>query len=307
MHDRAYGHGSRRRRVAFGMAVVLAVLGAVGFGAYKAGVLHRAPFRPGVGQTDAAATQVGEGQGREPGDAEPSRTAQPPAACAGALPKRVRFDDPNIPTGELGEWVEVKNDEGKVALRFKVDLLDAKDVGTLRVGEKTSPAVLGLFGIHVENRSCEELKWNTRRPGFWVGTKKRIDKIPARGWIHVDSHSADKLFVPHQGSFYNVDDRFQRIMKNRIQHKFNGRWPVEFPESVRPGDSAYGEFFIEIIDVLGIDAVPSLGPEGDGNLPLVIGGYQSWAKINLGSAASWYEKFVGDPRDASTRTARPGS
>lgn len=74
---------------------------------------------------------------------------------------------------------------------------------------------------------------------------------------------------------------------------------MEFPEHVPAGETAYGEFFIKVMDVLGIDASPPVGPEGDGNLPLVIGGYESWARVNLGSAASWYEKFVGDPRDRS--------
>ena len=122
MRDRAYGYGSRRRRVAFGMAVVLALLGIAGFGAYKAGFRDRVVSWARGSHTDAAVARVGEGEGREEGGAEPSRTAQPPAACAGPLPQRVRFDDPNIPTGDLGEWVEVKNDEGKVALRFKVEL-----------------------------------------------------------------------------------------------------------------------------------------------------------------------------------------
>ena len=226
--------------------------------------------------------------------------AADPATGSLRKPQRVRFDDPNIPTGELGEWVEVQNDEGKVALRFKVDLLDAKLAGVLRVGKRVSPMVLAKFGITVENESCEDLAWNPRTPGFWVGTKKRIEKMPTYGWVRVDTDYSEMLFVPYKGRFYKAEEEELKSLYLQIENKFAGRLPQEFPEQVSAGETAYGEFLIKVMDVLGIDASPPVGPEGDGNLPLVIGGYQSWARINLGSAASWYEKFIGDPSDPST-------
>ena len=247
-----------------------------------------------------------------PGDEKTggNEQAAAPKQCLDVEPKPVRykFNDPNFPTGKLGEWYEVKNEKGQTILRVKVDIEDAVALAGLH----KDVDVRALFRLTLENLTCSPFEWDVMgTQGIWYGyrpkSKHRDSELD--GW-YTEPTPTDTtwgIFLSRNGKIvYPPEDRAsvpdfekgERIFMERYKLKI----PEEFPEKAFPPERSTGEFYIGLHDVNGATKTiypdnPHLGPTGDGHIPLVLGGYMGFAKIDLGTGKDWARQFVGDPDD----------
>lgn len=218
-------------------------------------------------------------------------------------PVRFKFNDKNLPTGKLGEWVDVKNEQGQTIMRVKVDLEDAiVDGGTrdYKTG-KEAPGIRALFRLTLNNLTCHPFEWKVRhRQGLWLGVRPPIKESETFGWVNsAEILPADgEIMVAENGEFVYAEGAETRERMDKILHKRYGLpIPQEFPEAFPPGETS-GQFYIRLVDMLGRTTFGAIGPNGDFHLPLVLGGYMGFAKIDLGKATDWFAQFFdGDPTD----------
>lgn len=238
--------------------------------------------------------------------------AAAPKQCLDVEPKPVRykFNDPNFPTGKLGEWYEVKNEKGQTILRVKVDIEDAIALA----GMYKDVNVRALFRLTLDNLTCHPFEWDvTGTQGIWYGfrPKSKIRPVESEldGWWTrpTPAGSTWGIFLTRNGKIMyppkeeaSVPDfeKNERIFMER----YKLRVPEEFPSKAFPPGRSTGEFYIGLQDVNGatkgiFPENQHLGPKGDGHIPLVLGGYMGFAKIDLGTGKDWARKFVGDPDD----------
>lgn len=233
--------------------------------------------------------QAGREQGLEQ-DGEPARASTPEFRCAGPLPKQTRVQYTPLPEGKLGEWLSVKNEAGREALRFKVDLIDTAEIGTLEQHGRRVPIIAGLFTLQVENRSCEDLKWSLRRSGLWLGVRRPHPKDILVAWASSSSFNGDAHgFLVQEGGKFNTDDENDIFPRLLLEKKFGRTTPLkELPNPVRPNQRGEAEFLIHVSDPYRkLGDVSPVGLYGDGRLHLALGGELSWALIDLGRAEDW--------------------
>lgn len=105
--------------------------------------------------------------------------------------------------------------------------------------------------------------------------------------------------VAENGKFVYGEGAEHRERFDMIRLKRYGLpMPKEFPDAFPPGETT-GQFYIQLLDILGRTVFGAVGRNKDFHLPLVLGGYKGFARIDLGKATDWFAKFFdGDPTDS---------
>ena len=284
--------------------IVLLILAVAG------GVVYtlRAKDQPALAEPPRAEGTKGDA----PQGAGEGEQAAAPKQCLDVEPKPVRykFNDPNFPTGGLGEWYEVKNDKGQTILRVKVDIVDAVALA----GMHKDVDVRALFRLTLDNLTCHPFEWDVLgTQGIWYGyrPKSKVASVESEldGWYTepLPTDSTWGIFLARNGKIVYPPEEEASVPdfeKNEriFMERYKLRVPEEFPDKVFPPGRSTGEFYIGLHDVNGATKDiypdnPHLGPKGDGHIPLVLGGYMGFAKIDLGMGKEWARKFVGDPDD----------
>lgn len=287
------------------LLVVVAVLVAAGIGIATYFVKGKTTTSGGQ------AGQVTPSPGKAGGTAATAGQEQEVAQnCLDVEPKPVRykFNDKNFPTGKLGEWHEVTNEDGQTILRVKVELEDAAVYGTTgdyRTG-KTAPGIRALFTLTLDNLTCHPFEWKVRHTqGMWLGVhppgKDPWSSGETVGWIdswRVSTYPAGGIMVAEDGKFvYPEEAQYRERFDKIFFERYGLAMPREFPDAFPPGETT-GQFYIQLGDILGRTTFGAVGPNRDFHLPLVLGGYMGFAKIDLGKATDWFSEFFdGDPND----------
>ena len=286
--------------------IVLLILAAVG------GVVYtlRAKDQPTLAEPPRAEGAKGDEK------TDGGEQAAAPKQCLDVEPKPVRykFNDPNFPTGKLGEWYEVKNEKGQTILRVKVDIVDAVALA----GMHKDVSVRALFRLTLDNLTCYPFEWDvTGTQGIWYGFRPKSPIRPVEseldGWWTkpTPADSVWGIWLTRNGKilYEEPQEPEARAEMNRFREnekifmeRYKLRIPEEFPDKAFPPGRSTGEFYIGLHDVNGatkgiFPEGQHLGPKGDGHIPLVLGGYMGFAKIDLGTGKEWARKFVGDPDD----------
>lgn len=237
-----------------------------------------------------------EGLGKDAGaGGDGGQTREQFAKCAGPLPERSRVQVTKLPEGKLGEWVSLRNKNGNVAMRVRVDLETVAFTGVSHhKNGATSPNVGAIFRISVENRSCDDLVWPLRG-GLWLSWRQPHPKDITHAWItSVNTIPGDGIWVMENGKFSGKDADL--VQKYILSGRFNRTSLKELPRKIAPGQSGEGEILIFVPDVTRKGGLTApVGLYGDGRLHLALGGEYSWALIDLGRAEDWFRRFVGDP------------
>lgn len=215
-------------------------------------------------------------------------------------PLRYKFNDPNFPTGRLGEWYTVRDRRGNAILRVKVDLIDA----VIKGGYNGSPGIFALFELAVQNLACKEpFAWKVRSTqGMWLGVSPRNNPrlSEVAGWIDsCEVHAINAIYVSESGRFHYADSLDVEQQDDKaILEAYGLPMPHDFPAEFPAGKTVVGQFYIQLGDVLGRSPLGAKGPKGDYRLPLVLGGYMGFARIDLGKAADWFKATLHvDPND----------
>lgn len=228
-------------------------------------------------------------------------------------PVRYKFDDSKFPTGKLGEWYEVKNKQGQTILRVKVDLEDAIAAPGVPTDEDPlklkTIGVKALFRLTLENVTCHPFEWDvTGSQGIWFGWRPRKERSGAGeldGWLWGRPKAGPPvgIWITRNGKILYADDvgfgpELQAKMDAKLMDRYKLPVPAEFPDKAFPPGVSTGQFYILLPDILGRDRFQaSTGPKGDGHIPLVLGGYMGFARIDLGTGKDWFREYLGDPED----------
>lgn len=228
-------------------------------------------------------------------------------------PVRYKFDDPKFPTGKLGEWYEVRDKQGQTIVRVKVDLEDAIADHPLPTEEDPlkleSIGIRALFRLTLENLTCHPFEWDvTGSQGIWFGWRPRRDAPGAGeldGWLWGEPKAGPPvgIWLTKNGKILYTDGvglgaTTQAEMDAKLMNRYKLPVPAEFPDKAFPPGVSEGQFYILLPDILGRDRfLASTGPKGDGHIPLVLGGYMGFAKIDLGTGKDWFRQYLGDPED----------
>lgn len=251
-----------------------------------------------------------QGDGKTGGNEQ----AAAPKQCLDVEPKPVRykFNDPNFPTGKLGEWYEVKNEKGQTILRVKVDLVDAIALPN-EINGIIAMDTRALFRLTLDNLTCTPFEWDvTGTQGLWYGFRpKNPDRDSELDGWWIDNFPADSfwgIWLTRNGTIIYENppepEAKEEVMRFREGEKrfmsiYRLRIPKEFPAGAFPPGRSVGEFYIGLHDVTGatvgkVYGYAHRGPNGDGRIPLAVGGYMSFAKFDLGTGKEWVEQILGD-------------
>lgn len=285
------------RTAAIVVVMAIMVAGALG-GWYYFSVAKAAPgtkvagLAPGAGQAPGGDGGTAGAGGKESGTAPAAggeQATEQPAQCAGPLPEKSRILYTNLPVGKLGEWVSAKNDAGKEALRFKVDLVDTAEIGQSTDGRGvTVPIIAALFSLKVENLSCEDLQWSLQRSGLWLSWRKPHPKDITHAWVSSSQglHYGRSINVQENGKFMSDDDEVRDILKR----KFGRTTLKELDNPLKPNQRGEAEVLILLTDPYRKSEIAPVGLYGDGRLHLALGGELSWALVDLGRAEDWLKQ-----------------
>lgn len=137
-------------------------------------------FFPGLKTTLAKWTGVERQKGE--GHVEGMPKEEQEVACLDVEPKPVwyKFNDPNFPTGKLGDWYDVKNEQGQTILRVKVDVVDA----IAMAGIHKDVNVRALFRLTLDNLTCHPFEWDVLgTQGIWYGYRPKSKVASAQSGL----------------------------------------------------------------------------------------------------------------------------
>lgn len=249
-----------------------------------------------VGQVVPTGSKRASGQG-DTGSTGKVTTApdaqKPPVQCAGPLPKQSRVQVTKLPEGKLGQWLSVKNEVGREALKFKVDLLETEKINESTERGVTIPTIAALFSLSVENLSCDDLKWSLQRGGLWLSWREPNPKDVGYAWVTSSKGGSThvSINVQENGNLNIKDDGPKTLVKLVLEKKFGKKGLKELPDPVKPNQTGEAEMLIIVRDPYRKTGL--LAPVGlykDGRLHLALGGELSWALVDLGRAEDWLKK-----------------
>lgn len=240
------------------------------------------------GKANGIAKDDGTGQPSTLTNAE--KESKQAAQCAGPLPKQSRVQVTKLAEGKLGEWVSVKNEQGNAALRFKVDLLETKEL----TKDDPIPIIASLFSLSVENLSCEDLKWPVERGGLWLSWREPHPKDVSYAWVSSAIGEGDSLIsinVQRNGKLNAKNEGIETWLKIVLDKKFGKKELKELPDPVKPNQTGEAEVLIILQDPYRkTGPLAPIGLYKDGRLHLAMGGELSWALVDLGRAEDWMKK-----------------
>lgn len=246
-----------------------------------------------VGQVVPTGSKRASGQG-DTGSTGKVTTApdaqKPTVQCAGPLPKQSRVQVTKLPEGKLGKWVSVKNEQGKEALRFKVDLLETKEL----TKDDPVPIIASLFSLNVENLSCEDLKWPVEKGGLWLSWREPHPKDISHAWASSAKNGGSlhiSITVQRNGHLNIRNEDAREAIKFILQKRFGRNGLKELPDPVKPNQIGEAEVLIIVSDPYRKTGPSApVGLYKDGRLHLALGGELSWALVDLGRAQDWLKK-----------------
>ena len=284
--------------IALIVLLILAVAGGVGY-------TLLAKDQPALAERPRGDTPQDEGKPSDPLPKEDQQPVTAPNGCVEGEPVKHKFNSPDLPRAKLGEWVAAKTKDGKEAVRFRVTLVDVGLTGATRLKEGKSPQVVGRFKIEVENLMCDPFEWDMHNPGFWIGFTKRDPNSEVQGWFPSSEVApvTNQIIVAKDGKLEGLDPNYTKVTADLIRQEF-GQLPTPLPTRIEPGSKAEGYFDVVVGNMYLYKSDPynPVGPDGNGNLPMVIGGYMSYVRVDLGSGKSWWEQKADEKDKAFLRT-----